>query len=146
MSDSAKTDANGLTTSSVNGNVPLSCTYSSSSLSSTSSSPSSSLSSSTSPPNGMNYQSKVRFQPFAQKGMVKSVSIHKFLSSKNRCATSNSSSSFANTFTTSSDANYSGDLRPPIMVKGGLRRGSVSAETKIQEELKEMKAREEELR
>lgn len=50
------------------------------------------------------------------------------------------------------------ELRPPVIFRGSngaacgldaktpVRRGSISAETKIQEELKEMKAREEELK
>lgn len=77
--------------------------------------------------------------------MVKSISMHKFISSKGKSLSSSGPiSSFSSSFAGSDD--YSGDLRPPIMLKGGFRRGSVSAESKIQEELKEMKAREDELR
>uniref|UniRef100_T1KKF6 Uncharacterized protein n=1 Tax=Tetranychus urticae TaxID=32264 RepID=T1KKF6_TETUR len=89
------------------------------------------------------------FQPFMKKGLTKSISMHKFISSKGKTATPTGNPTSSAFYPLASPGDlYNGDLRPPIMVKGdkGFRRGSVSAESKIQEELKEMKAREEELR
>ncbi|XP_074604620.1 uncharacterized protein LOC141857936 isoform X2 [Brevipalpus obovatus] len=172
----AKINANGLSASSINGTLSpqtssLSSSFSPSSASSAFGSQNSSITSSSnhspsttnttttsqtpssatfSTPNlhsiGMNRAIRTGFQPFAQKGMVKTISMHKFISSKGKAVTANGTNrqSFASSFLEPDD--FSGDLPPPIMIKGGFRRGSVSAESKIQEELKEMKAREEELR
>lgn len=75
--------------------------------------------------------------------------MHKFISSKGKTATSTGNPTCSPFYQMGSCTDlYGGELRPPIMIKGdkGFRRGSISAESKIQEELKEMKAREEELR
>ena len=89
-----------------------------------------------------------------------SISMHRFISSKGKSTgPCNGSNLLANRFAShqnlcfnSSTNDYTiHELKPPKLAKqfvaaNGTRRGSISAETKIQEELKEMKAREEELR
>ena len=100
-------------------------------------------------------------------GYTKNISMHKFISSKGKsgCLQSSSPNSykqFGSHQNLSSVGNSCGndhngygngyrELRPPVFskketIENGRRRGSVTAETKIIEELKEMKAREEELR
>lgn len=86
-------------------------------------------------------------------GRGNSISMHKFISSKGKQYSShqNLSSIGPYPFNSSTENLSNGtsyqDLRPPMFAKNNRpRRGSVSAESKIQEELREMKAREEELR
>lgn len=88
--------------------------------------------------------------PLFGTGSTKSVSMHKFISSKGKVVTTpayNHFSSHQNLSTTATDYH---ETKPPQFArneyKGQLRRNSLSAENKILEELKEMKAREEELR
>lgn len=88
-------------------------------------------------------------------GAVKNngISMHKFISSKGKqyasCQNLSSMGQYAFNGSTEQISNGTSyqDLRPPMFAKNNRpRRGSVSAESKIQEELREMKAREEELR
>ena len=81
------------------------------------------------------------------------ISMHKFISSKGKqygsCQNLSSmgNSPFHDSMDHLSNGTSCQDLRPPLFTKNNRpRRGSVSAESKIQEELREMKAREEELR
>lgn len=98
---------------------------------------------------------KPNISPLFGIGATKNISMHKFITnfSKGR-ALSSSTSSLATVGSTSqlsgSVSDQYQELRPPQFTRGDtrgpVRRGSISAESKIQEELKEMRAREEELR
>jgi hypothetical protein len=96
---------------------------------------------------------KPNISPLFGIGATKNISMHKFITSKGK-ALSSSTSSLANlgsnTQLNSAVSDQYQELKPPQFARGdwrgAVRRGSVSAESKIQEELKEMRAREEELR
>jgi len=82
-----------------------------------------------------------------QIGKAKTISMHKFISSKGKAIHSNAPLSTTLVPARGGYSHYQ-ELKPPQMVKGekNFKRRSITAESKIQEELKEMKVREDELR
>ena len=105
---------------------------------------------------------KPSISPLFGIGSTKNISMHKFITSKGKVASNNSFSPFGSQQNLSSASSIDSDhhhhqqhqsLRAPVIpsfrgdYKGQpVRRNSVSAENKIQEELRDMRAREEELR